>query len=184
MNHQKPVLRRPRRIVTGHDAEGRSIFLQDGPAPNLIQPEHSPNVGMFNLWRMMSIPCSFEGDADEAPADATITLSPPAGGLVFRFLEFPPDSERNFAAQKEVFEAYGNPEAITQGKQRHPGFHQTNSVDFGIVLEGEIWSLMDVGEKLLHPGDVVIQRGTNHAWANRSNKPARMAFILVSAEKA
>jgi hypothetical protein len=182
MQKAKPVLRRPRRVVTGHDADGRSIFLQDGPAPNLIQPEHSPNVGMFNLWQMAAVPCSYAGDTDAASADAAITLVPPVGGLVFRFLEFPPDAERNYKAQGEVFKAYGNPEAITAGDQRHPGFHKTSTVDFGIVLEGEIWALMDVGEKLLHPGDVVIQRGTNHAWANRSDKPARMAFILISAE--
>ena len=178
---EKPTLRRPRRIVTGHDAQGRSIFLQDDAAPNMIQPEHSPNVGMFNLWRLMSIPASNAGDADGAPADAAITLAPPPGGLVFRIMEMPPDAERNYTAQSEVFKAYGNPEAISHGEQRHPGFHKTDSIDFGILLEGEIWALMDVGEKLLHPGDVVIQRGTNHAWANRSNKPARIAFILISA---
>jgi hypothetical protein len=179
---KKPVLRRPRRIVTGHDAQGRSVFLQDDVAPNLIQPEHSPNVGMFNLWRVMSIPASNTGDDDTAPADATITLAPPPGGLTFRIMEFPPDVERNYTAQNEVFKAYGNAEALTHGDQRHPGFHKTQSIDFAIVLEGEIWALMDVGEELMHAGDVLIQRGTNHAWANRSTKPARVAFILISAE--
>lgn len=182
---EKPVLRRPRRIVTGHDEQGRSIFLQDGPAPNLIQPEHSPNVGMFNLWRMMAVPGSYAGDADEAPADAKITLVPPQDGLVFRIIEFPPDAERNLAAQKEVFKAYGNPEALSEKHadgDRHPGFHKTETVDFALLLEGEIWALMDEGEKQMFPGDVLIQRGTNHAWANRSNKPARMAFILVAAK--
>ena len=179
---EKPVLRRPRRIVTGHDAQGRSVFLQDGAAPNLIQPEHSPNVGMFNLWRLMSIPASNAGDDDAAPANATFTLAPPAGGLTFRIMEFPPDVERNYAAQKEVFKAYGNAEALTHGSQRHPGFHKTQSIDFAIVLEGEIWALMDVGEELMHAGDILIQRGTNHAWANRATKPARVAFILIATE--
>jgi len=178
----KPTLNRPRRILTGHDAQGRSIFLEDGPAPNLIQPEHSPNVGMFNLWRVMSVPASNAGDADAVPADAKVTLSPPQGGLTFRIMEFPPDAERNYAAQHEVFKAYGNPEAISHGEQRHPGFHKTDSVDFAIVLEGEIWALMDVGETLMRQGDVLIQRGTNHAWSNRTTKAARVAFILVSAE--
>ena len=81
-----------------------------------------------------------------------------------------------------MFRAYGNPDALTHGDQRHPGFHKTQSIDFAIVLEGEIWALMDIGEKLMHSGDVLIQRGTNHAWANRSDKPARVAFILVSAD--
>lgn len=178
----KPVLRRPRRIVTGHDADGRSIFLEDGPAPNLIQPDHAPNVGMFNLWRVMSMPASNADSADTAPADAKITLVPPEGGITFRVMEFPPDKERNYTAQQEVFKAYGNPETISHGHQRHPGFHKTHSVDFAIVLDGEIWALMDVGETMMKQGDVLIQRGTNHAWSNRSTSPARVAFVLISAD--
>ncbi len=178
----EPVLRRPRRIVTGHDAEGRSIFVQDGPAPNLIQPQASPNVGMFNLWTMAQVPASYAGNDDAAAAEARITLAPALGGINFRIMEFPPDAERNWAGKQSVFAQYGNPEALTDRTQRHPGFHKTDSIDFGIVLEGEIWALMDVGETLMRPGDVLIQRGTNHAWANRTDKPARMAFILISAQ--
>jgi len=177
----KPELRRTRRIVTGHDAQGRSVILSDGPAPNLLQPTHSPNVGMFNHWLIPTIPGNYGGHEDAAPEGKAIALAPPDGGVVFRTMELPPDSERNWAARAEVFKEYGNPEALSHAKDRHPGFHKTESIDFAICLEGEIWAMMDVGETLMRPGDVLIQRGTNHAWSNRSSKPARMAFILISA---
>ena len=118
----EPVLHRPRRIVTGHDAEGRSIFIQDGPAPNLIQPQASPNVGMFNLWTMAQVPASSAGNDEAAPADARITLAPTLGGINFRVMEFPPDAERNWAGKKSVFEQYGNPEALTPASDRHRAY--------------------------------------------------------------
>lgn len=175
----RPVIRRPRRIVTGHDAEGRSIFLMDGPAPNLLQPEHSPNVGMIDLWETTSSPPSNQGSEDAAARP--VRLEPPRDGSIFRVVEFPPDKERNYAAQKAVFAQYGASHAL-DAQARHPGFHKTDTVDYAIVLEGEIWALMDVGETLMKAGDVLIQRGTNHAWSNRSEKPARVAFILISAQ--
>ena len=69
-----------------------------------------------------------------------------------------------------------------EGRKRHFLYHRTNTVDYAIVLEGEIWALVDEGEVLMRAGDILIQRGTAHAWANRSNKTCRMAFILIDAE--
>ena len=66
--------------------------------------------------------------------------------------------------------------------ERHPMMHRTKSIDYAIVLSGEIWAVMDVGETKMRAGDVLIQRGTNHAWANRSNRPARVAFVLIDAK--
>ena len=174
------MVKQVRRIVTGHDKDGRSVFLEDGPAPHPFSPSHSPNVGLTNLWLLDAVPTTNEaGQAD--PTARPFRLEPPAAGNVVRIVEFPPDKERNYTAQKEVFKAYGNPEAISHGEQRHPGFHKTHSVDFAIVLEGEIWALMDVGETLMKAGDVLIQRGTNHAWANRSTSIARVLFVLNGA---
>jgi hypothetical protein len=99
---------------------------------------------------------------------------------VVRIVEFPPDKERNYGNQAEVFRQYGADRAHDAGA-RHPGFHKTQSVDYAILLEGEIWALMDLGETLMKPGDVLIQRGTNHAWANRSTAPARVLFVLNGA---
>jgi len=178
----KPV----RRIVTGHDAEGRSIFLEDGPAPNVFQPSHSPNVGLTNLWLVDSLPASNAGGLDAPGADPTaqpFRLEPPAKGNVVRIVEFPPDKERNYGNQAEVFGQYGASRAH-DATARHPGFHKTESVDYAIVVEGEIWALMDVGEALMRPGDILIQRGTNHAWANRSDGIARVCFVLNGAAPA
>lgn len=176
------ALQRPRRIVTGHNESGQSVFVSDGPAPNLLQPGSTANVGLFNLWVVPGMPASYSGNADTATADAKITLSPPTGGAVFRIVELPPDSQRAWDKQREVFKSYGNPEALDQSTPRHPGFHKTESIDFAVVLEGEVWALMDVGETLMRAGDTLIQRGTNHAWSNRTEAPVRIAFILVSSQ--
>lgn len=175
----KPV----RRIVTGHDSEGRSIFIEDGPAPNVFRPSHSPNVGLTNLWLTDALPASYAGGLDTAGADPTaqpFRLEPPPSGNVVRIVEFPPDKERNYGNQAEVFQQYGAAGAH-DAKARHPGFHKTESVDYAIVVEGEIWALMDVGETLMRTGDVLIQRGTNHAWSNRSATIARVCFVLNGA---
>lgn len=167
-----------RRIVTGHDEDGRSIFVQDGPAPNVFRPSHSPNVGLTNLWLLDSIPASCAGDAD--PTAQPFRLEPPPAGNVVRIVEFPPDKERNYGNQGEVFRQYGAAQAHDSAA-RHPGFHKTRSVDYAIVVEGEIWALMDVGETLMRVGDVLIQRCTNHAWSNRSDRVARVVFVLNGA---
>jgi len=72
--------------------------------------------------------------------------------------------------------------AANKSSARHPMMHTTNTVDYAIILSGEIWAIMDVGEKKMKAGDVLVQRGTNHAWANRSNKPCHVAFILIDAK--
>ena len=66
--------------------------------------------------------------------------------------------------------------------KRHPGFHKTDTIDYAIVLSGEIYALMDEGEVLLKAGDVLIQRGTNHAWSNRTEQPCCIAFVLIDAK--
>jgi mannose-6-phosphate isomerase-like protein (cupin superfamily) len=112
------------------------------------------------------------------------TIQPPSGGTIFRIAELPPDSTFMDVIDRQkavaAYTEFGSPEAV-QGNEnaRHPFMHKTETVDYGIVLSGEIYLLMDDTETLLHPGDVVIQRGTNHAWSNRSTEVCRIAFILV-----
>jgi Uncharacterized conserved protein, contains double-stranded beta-helix domain len=175
----KPFIASHRRVVTGHDEQGRSIFIYDGPAPNMRQPDASPNMAMIDLWETSSMPVSNVGNLDSA--DRPIRLSPPPNGSIFRILVLPPESERNFSAVSDVFSQWGEPGVLSK-RDRHPAFHKTNTLDYAIVLEGEVWALMDVGEKLLKAGDVLIQRGTNHAWSNRSNSPVRIAFVLLDAQ--
>ena len=175
----KPVITPPRRIVTGHNAQGRSVILQDGPAPTTLQPDHSPNVLMCDLWEVTKFPPDNHGDKDTSLRP--VKLSPPTDGAIFRVVEFPPDAERNWAGRKQVFAQYGEEHALGDKEERHPGFHKTPSIDFAVCLQGEIWAMMEEGETLMKAGDTLVQRGTNHAWANRSNQPARVAFIMIGA---
>jgi mannose-6-phosphate isomerase-like protein (cupin superfamily) len=112
-------------------------------------------------------------------------LPPPKSGSVFRVIEYPPDSERLAAIAREEKlpdDGSGRAAATDRKNPRHAGFHKTNTIDYAIVLSGEIFAMMDDGEVLLKAGDVLIQRGTNHAWSNRTDAPALVAFVLIDAE--
>jgi hypothetical protein len=175
----KPI----RRVVTGHDAQGRSVFIMDGPAPTV----HARNTGSAvctELWETTSMPADNSGHAD--PTAHPYRLPPQANGTVFRVIEYPPDRIRLAAMNQQQPASAGidgNPQHY-HGTSRHPGFHKIDSVDYAIVLQGEIWALMDEGETLLRQGDILIQRGTNHAWSNRTEQPAYVAFVLIDAKPA
>ena len=170
----KPI----RRVVTGHDENGKAVVIMDGPAENIVTSEHRPG-GRTNIWRTTSMPACYGGDKDEAAADVKFTLEPLPGGTNFRISEYPPEKAGDSAVDsKKAFAEVGAAHKIIDGA-RHPFMHSTDTVDYAIVLEGEITMLMDEEDVVLQAGDVIIQRGTNHAWANRSDKLARMAFILI-----
>jgi hypothetical protein len=174
------VLRPIRRVVTGHDAQGRSIIASDAASPNTISISDAPAFGMTDLWVTHGAPADNSGTGD--PAARRIVLEPPPRGTIFRVVEFPPDAQIAGKFDRvAAFEAIGAREALDPDGSRHPGMHRTRSVDYAIVLAGEIWAVMDVGETLLRAGDCLIQRGTNHAWSNRSQAPCLVAFILVDA---
>ncbi len=168
-----------RRVVTGHDARGRSIFVSDGPSPHVLTIPGRPDFALTNLWVTDGAPASNAGSADAA--DGPVVLEPPRNGAIFRVVEFPPDRAPGGFDRKAAFAAMGAHHAMDPDASRHPGMHKTDTVDFAIVLSGEIWALMDEGETLLRAGDTLVQRGTNHAWSNRSDQPCLVAFILVSA---
>ena len=171
----KPI----RRIVTGHNAQGKSIFVSDGPSPHVLTLPGAGDFGLTNLWVTDRAPASNEGSADAAAR--TIVLEPPANGTIFRVVEFPPEKRGGTFDRDAAFSAMGADHAMDPDASRHPGMHKTSSVDYAIVLSGEIWALMDEGETLMRAGDTLVQRGTNHAWANRSDAPCLVAFILVNA---
>jgi mannose-6-phosphate isomerase-like protein (cupin superfamily) len=173
-----------RRVVTGHNAEGKSVFIMDGHAPHVFQ-RSTGSVIVNELWETRSTPADNRGNADAI--DRGFRLPPPQNGSVFRIIDYPPDKERLPALTAELSRAddgSGRGAAADRGNPRHAGFHKTNSVDYAIVLAGEIYALMDEGEVLLKPGDVLIQRGTNHAWSNRTDQPCTIAFVLIDAEPA
>ena len=171
------MVKKIRRVVTGHDARGNSIIVSDGPSPHVLTMPDRTDFGLTNLWVADTSPASNEGKADAAARP--VVLEPPAGGSIFRVVEFPPD--KGGFDRKAAFASMGADHAMDPDASRHPGMHKTDTVDYAIVLSGEIWALMDEGETRLGAGDCLVQRGTNHAWSNRSDQPCLVAFILVSA---
>jgi len=173
------MVKQIRRVVTGHDARGKSVIVSDGPSPHVLLIPGRTDFGLTNLWVTDASPGSNEDNADAAARP--VVLVPPAGGTIFRVVEFPPDKAAADFDRKAAFGSMGADHAMDPDASRHPGMHKTATVDYAIVLSGEIWALMDEGEARLEAGDCLVQRGTNHAWSNRSDQPCLVAFILVSA---
>jgi hypothetical protein len=164
----------PRRIVTIGRADGTSTLVSDGPAPHLTRDPARPGFASAYLWSTAGSPAPVVLDDGAAP-DA---LAPPAGGTLCRILTIPPDDgwlsavgSREAAA---FFAACGAPDASVPG--RHPYTQQTSTVDFAIVLDGAVTLVLDTAELDLVAGDVVVQRGTRHAWSNRGSAPAVVAL--------
>lgn len=177
------MLQSIRRVVTGHNKEGKSIIASDGPSPHRLSALESPAYGLTNLWVTDSTPAD---NADPADAAARpVVLEPPASGSIFRVVEFPPDISiaRAGLDREAVFAALSASDALDRNNPRHPGMHKTNTVDYAIVISGEIYAMMDEGETLLKAGDCLVQRGTNHSWSNRSDKPCLVAFVLIAANQ-
>jgi len=169
-----------RRVVTGHTTEGKSIFLTDGAAPNIKEMKSMPGLALTDLWETTSAPARNEGAADATARP--VRLEPPPRGTILRIVEFPPDSAwRNRADAREAFDSIQAGHAPDKSSS-DPMMHKTNTVDYIIVLKGEIHAIMDASETLLRAGDVLIQRGTNHSWSVRGTEPCIIAAVLVSAE--
>ena len=171
-----------RRVVTGHDRSGKAIVLADGPATAVRTNPLRLGYKSTDIWKTTAMPVPIgleEADPTRGPRDFV-----PRFGTKIRISEIAPEPEafRHLTPEqvREVFKAGGNEQASTFGKDgRHPFMHRTESVDYAVVLEGEITMLLDDQDVVLKAGDVVIQRGTNHAWSNRSGKPVRMLYILI-----
>jgi mannose-6-phosphate isomerase-like protein (cupin superfamily) len=179
-----PEIVRFRRIVTGHDAQGRSVITSDGPVPHIMTIMGQANFAVTDFWKTAATPADNSQRTAADPCSVPIQVAPPPNGSVFRVVQFPPD--KDWAAKAA---AMGGSVAIDEtaksaskgGEVRHAHMHRTRSIDYAIVLSGEIWAVMDVGETKLVAGDMFVQRGTNHSWANRSAVPCVMAFVLIDA---
>ncbi len=141
----------PRRIVTGHDASGKSVVLSDAPTPKTLD---IGTAAFHEMWITDRMPVPI--DASEAePTDRPVRVPPPAGGVLVRYTEMAPGAAAPM--------------------------HRTETVDVGVVLDGETWLVLDDGsETRMGPGDAVVQRGTNHSWENRSDRPVRMVFVQIA----
>lgn len=170
------------RVVTGHDAEGNAVVASEGVPPKVVEIESIPGTIFHEIWATGATPAVVDNGEDPTLSD--LQLSPPASGTRIRIVDIPPDSEeflaRGAEAMDAAFSQIGEAEASTvKSDSPHPLMHRTETVDYGILLEGELVLVLDRGDVTLKPGSVVVQRGTNHAWANRSGKPCRIVFILV-----
>ena len=173
------------RTVTGHNAKGKAIIASHGPLPHVAEIAAIPGTVFHEVWCTQGTPVCVDNGAD--PTVGPLQLKPPANGTRIRFVDIPPDTEEfleyGASRMQEAFVQIGDQAASTvQIHSPHPLMHRTESVDYGIVIEGEMTLVLDDSEVELRPGSVVIQRGTNHAWANRSGKPCRMLFVLVDGE--
>jgi mannose-6-phosphate isomerase-like protein (cupin superfamily) len=168
-----------RRIVTGDDAKGRSRIVEDAPAAAIRTVSACPGYRAVNVWRTAETPARI--GAKDSTAEHQGIL-PPRGGTILRIIDFPPEPADRDELKRMLDSTFGGIYKDAAHDKRpgvHPGMHRTETVDYAIVLEGEIYAVMDEGETLMRAGDVLIQRGTNHAWANRSERTARIAFVLI-----
>ena len=178
----KPV----RRVVTGHDANGKAVVISDGPAPFVHVNHVDPEWYSTDIWRTSETPARIVRAAAEPTLGPRRQL-PAKRGTVLRINHFPPESavvrQMDAQAARAAFAALGNEQAATFGRGgRHPLMHRTETIDYAIVLAGEITMVLDEGDVTLRAGDVVVQCGTNHAWSNRSNAPCVVAFVLIDGE--
>jgi len=175
-----------RRIVTGHDEAGNAIIISDAP-PTRAQLVGGPGgPTFFEVWSTRETPAVIDRQSDE-PAEDGLVLAPPKGGTRIRVIDFPPEGDAirkltETEAAEKFGEMGGSDAARSKAGAPHPLMHRTQTIDYGIVLEGELTLVVDRGETTIHAGDIVIQRGTNHAWANRSSRNCRVAFVLIDGQ--
>ncbi|MDH6252729.1 quercetin dioxygenase-like cupin family protein [Chryseobacterium sp. H1D6B] len=152
----------PRRIVTGIQ-NGKSAVIEDSEVQNTV--EHLPGLIISDIWNTQNIPASL---GMESLIPNTGFPQTPKNGTYFRYVSIPPDKDLGVEFKP------GEP---------HPMMHKTKTLDYIIILSGELHLIMEEGETLLKPGDIVIQRGTNHAWSNRSDQPCIQLAVLIDAEE-
>lgn len=168
-----------RRVVTRLDASGKAVVMFDSRVG--LSGERPPNH-VANIWVTdRSLP-DFSWDADRGRTKTGI--APPKNGSVFRIVEFAPEPESVARMDLNTMMKIVGPNAPAKGlPPRHPMMHRTRTLDYAIVMSGEIDMLLDEGEVHLKAGDVLVQQATNHAWVNRSSAPCRVAFILMDSQE-
>lgn len=172
-------LRPFRRIVTGHSPNGRSIVTQNGAPPTVVPLQAFPGAVFHEIWSTAASPVPIDVGAD--PTLEPFQFMPGPAGSLIRVLDIPPDptqqaEEQSAAAFAEIG---GKHTHTSRPDSKHAFMHRTQTVDYGICIEGEVWLVLEDSETKLSPGDVVVQRGTNHAWSNRTQQMARMIFVVL-----
>ena len=168
-----------RRVVTGDDVNGVSRIVEDAPTKSIRTVPERHGYRAVDVWRTEGTPAGIF--ARDSVAEHKGIL-PPKGGTILRIIDFPPEPKDPQELRRRIqatFRGIFQDADHDQREGKHPGMHRTETVDYGIVLEGEITLILDEGETVARAGDIVIQRGTNHGWANRSDRNCRIAFILI-----
>ncbi|HEX9193314.1 MAG TPA: cupin domain-containing protein [Burkholderiales bacterium] len=170
-----------RRVVTGHDRAGKAVVLVDGAAPNVRLRQATGLVSTL-LWVTDESPADISGSADRADRD--IGVAPPPSGSVFRVVDFPPSADFGPVDSEAMLREMGiERHAAGAGSVGHASMHRTKSIDYAMVISGEIDMLLDDSEVHLKAGDVLVQQGTHHAWVNRGKEACRIAFVLIDANE-
>jgi mannose-6-phosphate isomerase-like protein (cupin superfamily) len=177
------MLQKVRRVVTGHNAAGKAVIMIDDHAPNVTAIKGWPGLGVTEIWVTDEMPVNNAGSTDRSLRP--MRHDPTRSGTIFRLVEIPPESADSKIDAGATFGQLGSsnkPSAADSAK--HPTMHKTSSIDYLVVVSGSMHMMMEEGEVELHAGDMVVQRGTNHAWINRSGKPCLLAAVLIDATPA
>jgi len=169
-----------RRIVTGHHADGRSTVTITDEVPNATEIKGWPGLWVSEVWVTGEMPIDNSGKTDQGVRP--MRHDPTPNGTIFRLVEIPPESSSNKIDPKAAFAHLGSTNKPTEkDSAKHATMHKTNSIDYLVVVSGEMAMVMEDGEVMLKAGDCIVQRGTNHAWVNKSDKPCVLAAILIDA---
>ena len=167
-----------RRVVTGHNKDGKSIVSIDGPPACSIGEDVG---GLFELWNTDGSTIDTRDKSDRA--DGEILLSPPKNGTKFRYFQINPTPEGipEEILQSMAADAFSKIGAAHHrvDTSKHPAMHKTDTIDYIILLKGDVTLILDEEEIDIKPHDVVIQRGTNHAWVNNGSEPALLIAVLI-----
>jgi hypothetical protein len=175
-----------RRVVTGHDPDGKAVFARDDEVEP-VTVSLMPGASFHRLWG---------GDApptfpDDGSLPDHVTYFPPVGGFRFGLFTVPPDGDPELPADADAIESgLAEMEAALPGLLSHveldnPGMHTTDTIDFEVVLTGEVTLELDDGATVvLREGDTVVQNGTRHRWSNHGHVPATLAVFIVGAHRA
>lgn len=170
------------RVVTAHDADGKSILASNGLLPTVRELESLPGMIFHEVWETGATPAPVDNCPD--PTIGPTAHQAPQNGTRIRFVDFPPDDsylDQAGARMKELFREVNDVDALTvKPDSPHPMMHRSEAIDYAVVIEGEITLVLDDSEVLLKPGSVVVQRGTNHAWANRTDLLCRVLYIQIN----
>jgi len=169
-------LKSTRRIVTGHDSQGKAVMLFD----STVAAKQRGANGITLFWVTSEFPVDAAAAADRA--QTAVGVPPPENGTVFRIVDFAPATPHAAPVDHHQILLSMGIDPATQGYARHANTHRTRTIDYAIVLEGEIDMLLDDSEIHVKAGDALVQQATNHAWVNNGTKPCRIAFILIDAK--